>query len=128
MARRKEGEPTDTATLVQQVSSGAVKALSKEVEPVADEIKRQAALGAKAATALIVAGTAGFLAVQFALFAAVVGLGRRIGGGKAAAIVAGGMVAVSAAALRVGLKDLPTSPGRLVLERLARVLRSQAPA
>ena len=126
MTRRREGEPPEADELFEEVGSAAARELSREVEPVAEEIERQAALGARAAVALAVAGTAGFLAVQSLMFAAVSTTGRRIGAGKAGVVMGGALALVAGAALRVALRKLPRAPGRFILERLAHVFQARA--
>ncbi len=126
MATRRKGEPPDTAQLVEQIGTGAAKVLSQELEPVTDELKRQAKVEARDLAVLAGAATAGFLAVQLTLGAAVDGLGRRIGRANVAFVLASGLTAAAWAAVRSVQRHRPRGSLRLILERLAAELASKA--
>jgi hypothetical protein len=125
MGKRREGEAPDTAQLVEQVGTDAAKILGQEFEPVADELKRQAKVEAKDVAVLAAAATAGFLAVQLTLVAAVDGIGRRVGRANGALLLAGGLTAAALVAVRSVQRGRPRPSIRLILERLAAQLASR---
>ncbi len=126
MAKGRKGDPPEAAQMVEEVGVAAAKVLSREVAPVAEEVKRQAAVGAREVAVLAAAGVAGFLAVQLTLWAAVESLGRRIGRPTAALVTAGALAATAAGGLRLARRDRPRAPLRFILERLAAAFRSRA--
>jgi hypothetical protein len=125
MGTRREGTPPETGQLVEQVGTDAAKILGQELEPVADELKRQAKIEAKDVAILAMAATAGFLAMQLALVAVVDRVGRRLGRANVALVLAGGLTAAAAVAVRSVLRGRPKGSFRAILERLATELRSR---
>lgn len=110
--------------LVEEVGTAAARALGREVAPVADELKQDAAHAAKEAGLIGTAATLGFLCIQTALLGSVEALGIRVGRPKAAALVACMLGVGAAVALAAARRHRVTAPGRRLLERMAAAFRA----